>query len=190
LKFLSSAAVAVLAMGIATAPASALVYNFSYSSSHPTENIVGTFTTSSSALPTETVTGITGTYDGFKIIGLSTDDYAGADFLLSPKSTPIVDSFGISFVVDLGTKSHGVENTEEVNIFSSSSRDKVSYLLDLSTVDPGGSSGGEGDAGPGTFTVTAAVPETSTWAMMILGFFGVGFVAYRRPNKTARLRLA
>ncbi|WP_083636584.1 PEPxxWA-CTERM sorting domain-containing protein [Bradyrhizobium sp. AS23.2] len=31
------------------------------------------------------------------------------------------------------------------------------------------------------FTV-AAVPEPSTWAMMILGFAGVGFLAYRRRN--------
>jgi hypothetical protein len=31
--------------------------------------------------------------------------------------------------------------------------------------------------------VTEGVPETSTWAMMILGFFGVGFMAYRRNNK-------
>ena len=29
----------------------------------------------------------------------------------------------------------------------------------------------------------AAVPEPSTWAMMILGFMGVGFMAYRRKNK-------
>jgi hypothetical protein len=28
----------------------------------------------------------------------------------------------------------------------------------------------------------AAVPEPSTWAMMILGFMGVGFMAYRRKN--------
>ncbi|WKA30647.1 Npun_F0296 family exosortase-dependent surface protein [Bradyrhizobium roseum] len=28
----------------------------------------------------------------------------------------------------------------------------------------------------------AAVPEPSTWAMMILGFLGVGFVAYRRKS--------
>jgi hypothetical protein len=27
------------------------------------------------------------------------------------------------------------------------------------------------------------VPEPSTWAMMILGFFGVGFLAYRRQSK-------
>jgi hypothetical protein len=31
--------------------------------------------------------------------------------------------------------------------------------------------------------VTAAVPEPSTWAMMILGFAGVGFMAYRRKSK-------
>jgi hypothetical protein len=30
---------------------------------------------------------------------------------------------------------------------------------------------------------TAAVPEPSTWAMMILGFAGVGFMAYRRKSK-------
>jgi hypothetical protein len=36
----------------------------------------------------------------------------------------------------------------------------------------------------------AAVPEPSTWAMMILGFAGVGTMAYRRRNKTAILRVA
>jgi hypothetical protein len=30
-----------------------------------------------------------------------------------------------------------------------------------------------------------AVPETSTWAMMILGFMGIGFMAYRRKAKPA-----
>jgi len=29
----------------------------------------------------------------------------------------------------------------------------------------------------------SAVPEASTWAMMILGFMGVGFLAYRRKSK-------
>jgi hypothetical protein len=31
----------------------------------------------------------------------------------------------------------------------------------------------------------AAVPEASTWAMMVLGFFGVGIMAYRRKTKSA-----
>jgi hypothetical protein len=33
--------------------------------------------------------------------------------------------------------------------------------------------------------IAAAVPETSTWAMLILGFAGVGFMAYRRRNQAA-----
>jgi hypothetical protein len=37
--------------------------------------------------------------------------------------------------------------------------------------------------------VTSPVPEPSTWALMILGFCGVGFMAYRRKSKTM-LRLA
>jgi PEP-CTERM motif len=32
-------------------------------------------------------------------------------------------------------------------------------------------------------SLTTAVPEPSTWAMMILGFAGVGFMAYRRKSK-------
>jgi hypothetical protein len=34
-------------------------------------------------------------------------------------------------------------------------------------------------------TSVAAVPEPSTWAMMILGFAGVGFMAYRRKSEPA-----
>jgi hypothetical protein len=29
------------------------------------------------------------------------------------------------------------------------------------------------------------VPETSTWAMLLLGFTGLGFIAYRRKRKAA-----
>lgn len=31
----------------------------------------------------------------------------------------------------------------------------------------------------------SAVPEPSTWALMILGFAGVGFLVYRRRNQLA-----
>jgi hypothetical protein len=34
----------------------------------------------------------------------------------------------------------------------------------------------------------SAVPEPSTWAMMILGFAGVGYLAYRRRNQATALR--
>jgi hypothetical protein len=52
---------------------------------------------------------------------------------------------------------------------------------------PGNSNGEQGVQG--TWTATAAlttdVPEPSTWAMMILGFAGIGFMAYRRKAKPA-----
>jgi hypothetical protein len=35
-------------------------------------------------------------------------------------------------------------------------------------------------------TVADAVPEPSTWAMMILGFLGLGYMAYWRKNGTVR----
>jgi len=38
--------------------------------------------------------------------------------------------------------------------------------------------------------IAPAVPEASTWAMMILGFAGVGFMAYRRRNQGAAFRIA
>jgi hypothetical protein len=35
--------------------------------------------------------------------------------------------------------------------------------------------------------VASSVPEPATWAMMLLGFAGVGFMAYRRKNGTLRV---
>ena len=35
----------------------------------------------------------------------------------------------------------------------------------------------------GTMTAITAVPEPSTWAMMILGFVGVGYMTYRRRKQ-------
>ena len=53
--------------------------------------------------------------------------------------------------------------------------------------------GGQGERSSGSIdkaffysgAVTPAVPEPSTWAMMILGFAGIAFVAYRRKSKPA-----
>jgi hypothetical protein len=50
---------------------------------------------------------------------------------------------------------------------------------------------GNGQFGAGTFSfgdpVVTAVPEPSTWSLIILGFFGVGFLAYRRRSPAFRL---
>ena len=50
--------------------------------------------------------------------------------------------------------------------------------------------GPNGEVGVGTINIAAAVPEASTWAMMILGFAAVGFIAYRRSRKDQGLALA
>jgi hypothetical protein len=35
-------------------------------------------------------------------------------------------------------------------------------------------------------TISSSVPEPSTWAMMIMGFLGLGFMACRRKNNVLR----
>lgn len=43
----------------------------------------------------------------------------------------------------------------------------------------------------GAYTITVtAIPEPSTWAMLLLGFAGVGFVAYRQTKKGFMLAAA
>jgi hypothetical protein len=36
-----------------------------------------------------------------------------------------------------------------------------------------------------SFTNVSAIPEPSTWAMMLIGFAGLGYAAYRRQKKNA-----
>lgn len=48
---------------------------------------------------------------------------------------------------------------------------------------------GQATGTPGGNPTTPGVPESSTWAMMILGFAGVGFMAYRRKSRPS-FRLA
>jgi hypothetical protein len=43
--------------------------------------------------------------------------------------------------------------------------------------------GGSGSVTVQNVTPTPGVPEPSTWAMMLLGFAGLGFMAYRRKSK-------
>ena len=42
----------------------------------------------------------------------------------------------------------------------------------------------------GTMTAVTAVPESSTWAMMIFGFCGLGFMAYRRKQNGSAFSVA
>jgi hypothetical protein len=73
--------------------------------------------------------------------------------------------------------------------FSLSDNGGLTTFSDLSTNGDTTSTGGNGidvltyaQAG---LPIAGGVPEPSTWAMMILGFAGVGFMAYRRKSKPA-----
>ncbi len=48
-------------------------------------------------------------------------------------------------------------------------------------LDPGQTGGFIGDSLPSP----SSVPEPSTWAMMLIGFGGLGFLAYRRQQRAA-----
>lgn len=74
-----------------------------------------------------------------------------------------------SALVDLGMLTAGTDYSLKIFYADRARTDAVLGLSDLAGA-----------------TVTA-VPEASTWAMMILGFFGVGFVAYRRQSHGLRL---
>ena len=68
--------------------------------------------------------------------------------------------------------------------------DHSSALVSYIYLDVDGGYGATQQALLNNFTVNndvmmAPVPEASTWAMMILGFAGIGFVAYRRRNTAA-----
>jgi hypothetical protein len=171
-------AVALLPIVATIAPASAAVETFDFTltgvpaqgqSAGPSGSgtIMGTLETNGSVL----VTRITGTVDGQSIDGLSHS--LGEDQLIFPTSTDVVDGNGLGFTV--GTAG------ETVAIFESSNKTPAGVFEDVAS---------NGPVGFGEFALTAAVPEPSTWAMMILGFCGLGFMAYRRKQSGAALSVA
>ncbi|MCK1642995.1 PEPxxWA-CTERM sorting domain-containing protein [Bradyrhizobium sp. 157] len=54
----------------------------------------------------------------------------------------------------------------------------------------GGSATAAADFVVDNIGITANVPEPATWAMMIMGFMGIGFLAYRRRTTPTPFRLA
>lgn len=73
----------------------------------------------------------------------------------------------------------------EFNIYSTGSGSNLQYFV--SSASPGGALYNPGD--PSIVTI-AAVPEPATWAMMIFGFFGIGFLGYRRKRSGEAIRFA
>lgn len=62
-----------------------------------------------------------------------------------------------------------VNQTGDLELFRFG-RDDPEWVIDLDSV-----------------SISSAVPEPSTWAMMLLGFAGLGFMAYRRKQNGSAL---
>ncbi len=171
-KMRAGAISALIAVGLASLATSAQAMVFDFSITSANGNASGQFTTAGGTSP-YLVTGVTGTVDGFAITGLVS--YGGNDNLLYQPGN-YVDRAGLAFAA----------NGKDYNIFAITPTPAGNYGFCVSTVEPS-CTGSEADNAPkATFTLTtavSAVPEPSTWAMMILGFCGLGFLAYRRRDK-------
>jgi len=105
-------------------------------------------------------------------------DYSLTGVLLTSFTVPVSDIASLAYDQTDGTLWFGTQHD------LGSSRTLYQYStagLQLSTAQYSGLAndnflGGE-------FALSSAVPEPSTWAMMILGFAGIGFLAYRRKSK-------
>jgi hypothetical protein len=62
-------------------------------------------------------------------------------------------------------------------------------IFNYTSLPPPGNAGfqGIGDEGWGIEGVTISVPETSTWAMILVGFAGLGFAGYRKSRKAVSI---
>lgn len=162
-------------------PASASVWSYSFADQSG-DSASGQIVTTGSG-PNYSISNISGTFDGQTISGLSS--YAGSDNIFY-SGGPYVSQGGWSFDLAGGP-------ITQVNVWYGDNGGRngftgTNYWLDL---NPPNSLGSGANAGPLTsFTVTAAVPEASTWMMMILGFCGLGFATYRRNKRHSALSCA
>lgn len=163
---------------ISATPASAAVFNFNFAGTGLFfgEPLVGsgTLTTNDvsqvSALngyTYQTITEISGTFNGSQITGLA--NVTGSNNLFYLTGPFFVDGNGLGFTTAAGSA---------VNLFVTTG---TRYRLNA-----GGLSTGFVTASASA--VTAAVPEPATWALMLVGFGAIG-VSMRRRTK-ARLQTA
>ncbi len=188
LKSLCSAA---LFISLAAAmPAKAAVFDITFDSTNIDINAQVTATLDAGNYD---VTGITGTVLSNAVLSSITSLVTASNNPPTPPQTGIsVDGlFQFNDVIFTSPGYHFdsngllfTSNGFEYNLFT---RDNVNMVLN--TTDPNSGGTFQTDIAATTAAISA-VPEPSTWAMMILGFAGIGLMAYRRKRNGPALRLA
>jgi hypothetical protein len=166
-KFIASLAFVLLI----ASQASAAVFDFSYTDGANTFGS-GQFFTSDVSSPflitnvtgSETYQGVTDAITGVGAVG----SYANNDNLLFVPGAPGFLTFG------------GITFTTATDAFNIGFANPIYGIIQQST-DPGGTFGPPPGVALTNFSVSA-VPEPSTWAMMLLGFLGLGF-AFRQSRR-------
>ena len=154
---------------------------YSYTAAAETSSFFGAGTTADPWLSTNTATdSITFSNFGPSISAI------GANFFGSNISGLFqAGSIALSLTDSLGVTSHTIINATTSSFIGFVSDGTITSLT-VESVQPG-----NGFLWPTVDNLTlaqgltSAVPEPSTWAMMILGFAGVGFLAYRRRKTSA-----
>ncbi|HWY60553.1 MAG TPA: PEPxxWA-CTERM sorting domain-containing protein [Rhizomicrobium sp.] len=197
--------VAAMAAGIAFAasPASADTYDFTFLGANYSAS--GSFTTGAADTANDggfNIIALTGTltsanpllFQGdFSLTGSNAPDVTTADWLLSADGAydysnlyvPGSLSFAGGGFLASGT---GLNGTFELNIFNAIASNYPSCgASDCASVAPDQGLYNPGDLGVVTIS---AVPEPASWAMMLLGFGGIGFMLRGSRRKESALAKA
>ncbi|SIO46269.1 PEP-CTERM protein-sorting domain-containing protein [Bradyrhizobium erythrophlei] len=119
----------------------------------------------------------TGTYNLSSSFALLDSNPSGVIGEIFQNSTSLFSQTITGPAANLGGQTFGPAVTFALNNLSLQQGDILSFVVnnDRSYFN---------DSTALTATITS-VPEPATWAMMIFGFAGIGFMTYRRPRKTS-----
>jgi PEP-CTERM motif-containing protein len=194
-KVLRATSIAVL-LAASTSYANATLFDYSYQPvdtalSSPLGLITGTFSGNLASGVVTDITNITMSYNGTPIAGT-----------FEAYSYTAAGQTNCSTCFVLGGAQVGLDKVTENFLFSNTTPAPLTgfpggdyfyvipwtngaQVLATQFVGPtGGIDAYNGQYVSENFNVSA-VPEPSTWGMMILGFVGIGFMAYRRKSKPA-----
>lgn len=178
---LKSALAATVAVAALSVPLQAQATTFLWSFTGPGVSGGGSLEATFQSGSTYLITSISGTANGQTISGLT--GYAGAGQLIFyPQPANVVtDVNGFAFGVGNGSTSYNIyEDYGNIDPSSPYYCGAAPYCI----VGPGDTvNGGAGDPVVALTTLTlTAVPEPSTWAMLLVGFAGLGYAGMRRQR--------